>query len=368
MSLRILISGGGTGGHLFPALAVAQEFKERVADCEILFVGAGRRMDTQALAGCGIAHVTIPCGALKGGNWRRRIKTMATMPLSLWRALAIIREFDPHLVFGVGGYVTGPVLAAARLLRRPVCIHEQNSVPGMANRQVGRFAQRIFISIPGSEAYFPKGRVVLSGNPVRRDFLRCRETQNRRPGGNSGGVFTLMVVGGSLGAHALNTLVPRAVELLQGRGLNDVRVIHQTGPEDEDMVTQAYERLGVMAEVKGFFSDMASRLVRADLLICRAGATTLAELTVLGKAAILIPYPYAADDHQAKNGEYLVSGGGARMFSQDGLNAERLAAEIASLMADPAELKAMGEAALKLARPQAAANIVTDCLTIIGKK
>ena len=369
--LKIIITGGGTGGHLFPALAVAEEFMRRCSDGTVLFIGAGRDIDARALDGRGYARKTIRCGGLKGGNFFSRISTLLNLPFGFLQSVAIIRKFKPDLVFGVGGYVTGPVLLAAKMLAVPTCIHEQNSVPGMANRKIGQFVDQIFTSIPGSERYFPPGKCYLSGNPVRQDFLvkRAVPSEDHKQAPTSK-IFTAMVIGGSQGAHALNCLVPEAILLLKERLPRGLKVIHQTGRKDEKMVAAMYDKMGVSHTVCAFFDNMAECMSLADLVICRAGATTLSELTVLGKPSILVPYPYAADDHQAKNAEFLVQGGAAKMFREDLLSKELLADEMMMIQENSAKMLKMSEYAMKLARPEAAQCIVDKCLKMIteGKR
>ena len=288
--LKVVITGGGTGGHLFPAVAVAQEILCRCPDAEILFVGTGRHLDREAMDQYGFTIRTIHCGGLKGGSLLNKLATIIKLPFSLLEAMVIISRFKPRLVFGVGGYVTGPVILGAKLLGIKACIHEQNSVPGMANRRLGPMVDRIFLSIPGSEKYFPADRCRLLGNPVRREIMEIALRAKR-----SGKDSVLLVLGGSQGAHAINLLVPEA---LSSRVLDlpaGFRVIHQTGTQDEEMVKEAYVKAGIKARVAAFFKEMPEIYSEAALVVARAGATTLAELTLLKKAAILIPFPYAAD-------------------------------------------------------------------------
>jgi UDP-N-acetylglucosamine--N-acetylmuramyl-(pentapeptide) pyrophosphoryl-undecaprenol N-acetylglucosamine transferase len=353
-ALKVIITGGGTGGHIFPGIAVAQEIKEIYPKAQILFAGTGRLVDQQAMRQYGFETRIMHCSALKGGSLGRQIKTLASLPLSLLEALKLIWGYKPDLVFGVGGYVTGPVILAARLLGVATAIHEQNSVPGLANRMLGRIAKKIFLSIPGSEQYFKPAKCVLSGNPVRHDILSVRRKDEVKP--------VLLVLGGSQGAHAVNTMLPEAVALAKDRLPAGFKVIHQSGIADEGAVRQAYEEHGINAVVAAFFSDMAMVYQQAALVVSRAGATTLAELAVLRQAAILIPFPYAADDHQRKNAEYLVSEGAARMFNERDLSPAILAEEIVSIMADNKLRSEMGRNAGRLAKPQAAAAIVNGCL------
>jgi len=351
----LIVSGGGTGGHLFPGIAVAEAFLDRYPGSRVLFVGTGRQTDARVLANRKFETATISSQGLKGKSLAQRLAALLQLPLSTLSALRLLRKFRPQLVLGVGGYVTGPVLVAAKMLGIATCIHEQNSVPGMANRKLGRLVDRIFLSIPGSERYFAPGKWVMTGNPLRRELTAAAEEKREKKAG-----LTLLVLGGSLGAHRVNTLMVGAMAILQNSAAQ-LRVIHQTGSDDEQMVAGRYKELGIRAEVAAFFTDMAGLYRRADLVVSRAGATTLAEITAFGLPMMLIPYPFAADDHQRKNGEYLVHGGAAVMFRQEELTEQRLAEEISALLADEQRRRQMGQAARRLARPEATAEIVKQC-------
>jgi UDP-N-acetylglucosamine--N-acetylmuramyl-(pentapeptide) pyrophosphoryl-undecaprenol N-acetylglucosamine transferase len=357
--VRMIVTGGGTGGHLFPGIAVAEGILSSCPGSEIMFVGTERQIDQRTLAGRSFAVAAIRCQGLKGRGFGARLRTLAQLPLSLRQAAAIIRRFRPQLVFGVGGYVTGPVVLAARLQGIATCIHEQNSVPGLANRWLGRLVKRVFISIPGSDAYFPGGKTVLTGNPVRRELLVGTSPVSQ---GN-----ILLVLGGSQGAHRVNTLVVEGLTASRDRLPAGFKVLHQTGAADEQWVAAAYRRSSIPAEVGAFFDDMTDRYRQATLVVSRAGATTLAELTVQGKPALLIPYPYAADGHQEKNAAYLVSGGAARMFREGELTGDKLVAQILELLADTALRGELAHRMTELARPEATDTIITECLRLIRK-
>lgn len=358
--IRIVVSGGGTGGHLFPGIAVAEEVMARYPGSEVLFVGTGRPTDERVLAGKKFEKTSIRCAGLKGKSLWQKMSAMVQLPLATFAAARLMRAFRPRVVLGVGGYVTGPVLLAARLLGVPTCIHEQNSVPGMANRKLGRMVDRVFLSISGSERYFPPEKCVLTGNPLRQELIRAaaeaRPVRKKK---------TLLVLGGSLGAHRINTLMVEAMELLMKGTMEGLKIIHQTGPADEIMVGEGYRENGVEAEVAPFFDDMAGLYAGADLVVSRAGATSLAEMTLFGLPMILIPYPFAADDHQRKNGEYLVRGGAAQLFDQDALTPGKLADAIGKLINDPEKMAQMGRAAKKFARPDATGEIVAQCVNLI---
>jgi UDP-N-acetylglucosamine--N-acetylmuramyl-(pentapeptide) pyrophosphoryl-undecaprenol N-acetylglucosamine transferase len=285
-----------------------------------------------------------------------RIKSLAVLPGAVVEARGIIKRFRPDLVFGVGGYVTGPVLLAARLQGIPTCIHEQNAVPGLANRMIARFVDRIFVSIPGDYA-FPAAKTIVAGNPVREEIIAAAREKKAATGDDT----TLLVLGGSLGAHRINLLMLEAMVLLKEQGIR-LNLIHQTGAADEERVRGGYAASGIKAEVAAFFSDMAGLYKRADLVVARAGATTLAELSVMGLPALLIPYPYAADDHQAKNASYYVDGGGARMIRESELDGKLLARMLKELLRNQEELHTLSANMKKLGRPEATREILESCL------
>ena len=358
----MLVAGGGTGGHLFPGIAVAEEMQRRFPKGSLLFATTGRNIDNTGLGARGLPSSVIRCQGIKGRGVTGKIRSLLQLPVALLDAVRLLRRFRPDVVFGVGGYVTGPVLLAARLMGKATCIHEQNSVPGLTNRILGRYVDRIFLSIPGSERFFPADRTVMTGNPVRRDLIEAARQDKKK------GPPTLLVLGGSQGAHRVNELVVGAVDKLFNRLPPNLMIIHQTGKADEVMVRDAYKRIGIGAEVAPFFHDMAACLGRADLVVSRAGATSLAELTVMGKPAILIPYPYAADDHQLTNARFLEEEGAAMVFVEKELTDIALGKELARLLEDADLRQRMAGHTLRLARPEAAARIVDGCLELLGKK
>jgi UDP-N-acetylglucosamine--N-acetylmuramyl-(pentapeptide) pyrophosphoryl-undecaprenol N-acetylglucosamine transferase len=356
--IRLLLTGGGTGGHLFPAVATAENLNSRAPGSTILFIGTKRRLDRDYLEQFGFSVKTIHSYGLKGKKIPALLKALAVLPISLLEACYHIIRFRPNVVCGVGGYVTGPVVAAAWLLRKLTVIHEQNSVPGLANRKLGRLVDRICISLPQSSGFFPTGKTVLTGNPVRDQILAASRVE-AGPDGST----TLLVLGGSQGAHAINRLIVEVLcqEVDTPAG---IKVIHQTGRDDEAMVKQAYREAGIEATVASFFTDMAELYKRADLIVSRAGATTLAEISVMGKPVVLIPYPHAADDHQRKNGAWYVESGGAVMFDQQEVTAPELLAELAEITGNPERRNQMSRAMRKLALPDAADRIVDICLAL----
>ena len=357
--MRLIITGGGTGGHLFPALAVAEGIRKRDPDSEIMFIGAGRRIDNQVLAEKGFTRKVISFSGIKGLGMSGFLHAASRLLPAIAQSFFLIRRFRPDLVFGVGGYVTGPVLTAAKILRIPICIHEQNSVPGLANRLAGKLADRICISQP-CDPPFAESKTILTGNPVRGEILDASHQQTEK-----GKQTTILVLGGSQGARRVNELACAAMKILHKREKTTLRIIHQTGIADEEKVRTSYAEIGIQAEVSSFFTDMAGLYRRADLVISRAGATTLAELAVMGLPVLLIPYPFAADDHQTINGEYYVEGGGARMVQEKDLDEEKLAAEVQQLVDRSGTLEEMAAAMRKMGQPQATERIVEVCKQLV---
>lgn len=353
-----MLTGGGTGGHLFPAVATAQQFQKQFPNTEVLFVGTNRKVDTGSLKNYGFDSRTIDCYGVKGKNPYQLLKAIVTLPRAYMQALKVIKEFKPDVIVGVGGYVTGPVISAAKSMGVPAVIHEQNSVPGLANRKLGAIVDTICLSLPGSGAQFNQNKVVYTGNPVRTDILDLARQKRKADSKKK----TILVLGGSQGAQAINELLPKAIGALESALIKELHIIHQTGEKDVEGVRREYATHNIEAQVEPFFRKMASVYREADLVVSRAGATTLAEISVLGKPAILIPYPYAADNHQEKNGDYYVQGGGAVQFIQKKLTAEKLGSAVATLLSDPEKLKKMSVAMKKLSYPDAAGQIVSCCL------
>lgn len=361
--LRMLITGGGTGGHLFPAVAAAQAMKKRLPESKILFIGTRRKIDTTGLAQYGFESCAITSHGLKGKKPAELIRALATLPVSFGQAYQHIRRFRPDVALGVGGYVTGPVMAAARFAGVGTVIHEQNSVPGMANRKLGRIVDKVCTSIPGSEKYFPTEKVVFTGNPVRQDILELARRQKVERAKSA----TLLVLGGSQGAHAINRLVVDIFGNDFAKSAGGLKLIHQTGTADYEWVAEVYRKNRVDAEVAPFFRDMAEVYAKADFLVSRAGATTLAELAVLGKPAILIPYPHAADNHQMKNAQYYTDGGGTMMFRQDSGDGDTLGKAIAELATDNVWLDDMAVSMRDMGIQDAAERLVDCCLDVASR-
>ena len=357
--MRLIVTGGGTGGHLFPGIALAAAMQQKIAGTKVMFIGTARLLDQQALAGLGFTVQSLACGGVKGMSVPQKLWSLLQLPSAVFEARRMMQAFKPDLVFGVGGYVTGPVLVAARSLGVKTGIHEQNSVPGLANRLAGLLAHKICISLP-CEPPFPPAKTVLTGNPVRQAILDAAARKTSR----TQGAPTLLVLGGSQGAHRVNLLVVEAMRHLAARQ-EPVRIIHQTGTADEALVRERYRELGIQAEVSAFIKDMAATYRQADFVVSRAGATTLAELAVMGLPALLIPYPFAADNHQVTNGKYYVNGGGCLLLQEADATGEILAGLISERLHNPEELHTMAAKMRALAQPEAADRIVKELCALL---
>lgn len=351
----MIIAGGGTGGHLFPGLAVAEA--AAAAGAEVLFVGSTSGIEARVVPKTPFAFQGLDIHAARGGGLRRLLAFASRLPAAIWRARVIIDDFRPDVVLGLGGYGSVPVVVAGWMRGVPGVVLEQNARPGMANRGLARLARCVCTAFAQSAAFFPAGKTVHTGNPVR---LLAHVPAEPRGG------FTVFAFGGSQGAHTVNQAMVGAVEVLREQ-IPGLRVLHQTGVADEEWVRMRYRQMAIEAEVVAFVEDMGRAYGRADVVVCRAGATTLAELTALGKPAILVPYPYAADDHQRANAEVLVRAGAAEMIADSDLTPRRLAEALLSLAADRQRLTTMSEAARKLSAPDATRRVVSICMQLAAK-
>jgi UDP-N-acetylglucosamine--N-acetylmuramyl-(pentapeptide) pyrophosphoryl-undecaprenol N-acetylglucosamine transferase len=361
-ALRVVIAGGGTGGHLFPGIAIAEAFVKRQADTEIMFVTSGKKIEETVLAHTPYAKKRISAEGIKGKSIFAKLSSMMKLPKGLMDSIKLLATFQPHAVIGMGAYSAGPVVLAAWMMRIPRVICEQNSIPGLTNRMLAGLAQRIYVSFPGVLFKNPD-KMVFTGNPVRDEILQLIQKgapaqSDQKPAG-----FTILVSGGSQGAHRINMAMLEAVDCLKDPFR--YTLIHQTGTADADMVRGAYQQKNIRHEVAPFFTDMAARYGQADLVICRSGATTVAELTAAGRPAVFIPFPFATDNHQVFNAKALVDGGAAEMILEENLTGEILAERIEYYVAHPDALKIAGDKIREFSRPDAADKIVDDIYRII---
>jgi UDP-N-acetylglucosamine--N-acetylmuramyl-(pentapeptide) pyrophosphoryl-undecaprenol N-acetylglucosamine transferase len=352
--MRVIFAGGGTGGHLFPGLAVAREFQRRDPTTEILFVGTKQGIEFRVLPKAGFRLETLTVRGLKGRGMRGLFDALYGVPAGVVRSLAVIKKFRPDCVIGLGGYASGPVLLAAKLIGIRCAIMEQNLRPGFTNKILSRLVNRVFTSYGKSVEYFPRARVIETGNPVR--WQKLPEVPRR-------GKFSLLVFGGSAGARRINFALVDALKQLTDLQ-SELSVVHQTGELDYTAIKEAYATLPFEAEVTPFIDKMDEAYARADLVLCRAGATTVAELTAFGKAAIVVPYPYAIYDHQRGNAQALQERGAAEMILDQVLDGQILSERIRSYVADRGGIDRMASAARAMGRPQAAARIVDECYAL----
>jgi UDP-N-acetylglucosamine--N-acetylmuramyl-(pentapeptide) pyrophosphoryl-undecaprenol N-acetylglucosamine transferase len=351
--MRAILAGGGTGGHVIPALAIAQELRSRYSS-DIKFVGTARGIETRLVPAAGFELDLIEVGALKNVGWITRLSTLWQLPGAVLRSRRILRDFHPDVVIGVGGYASGPAVLAAEMAGVPTLLFEPNLVPGFANRVVARWASAAAVQFEETLSFFRNAQV--TGVPVRKEFFAIAARPADAPP-------TLLVFGGSQGAGALNRVMVESAAALKQAG---VSILHQTGERDYNQVQAAYQQSGISAEVIPFIDRMPEAFARADLLLCRSGASTVAEVAAAGKPAIFVPFPRAADDHQRRNAEALVQAGAAVLIPEAELTSERLVRSVGELLADRERLGKMGAAARKLAHPNAAEDIAGMAAGLAG--
>jgi UDP-N-acetylglucosamine--N-acetylmuramyl-(pentapeptide) pyrophosphoryl-undecaprenol N-acetylglucosamine transferase len=359
--LRVVIAGGGTGGHLYPGIAVARELASRQPDAQISFAGTAQGIEAHVVPREGFALDLIRSGGIKGKSIAARARGLWLVPFGVADAWRLLTARRPSIVIGVGGYSSGPVVLAAALRGIPTLLLEQNAVPGLTNRLLSRVVRAAAVTFESTQAFFGS-KAFVSGNPVRPEFLDAagsgRESRIDDP---STGV---LIFGGSQGAHAINMAMVEAAARLASGGPR-LRLTHQTGARDVEVVRDAYRQAGLAATVAPFLYDMGRQLGQADLIVCRAGATTLAEIAAAGKAAILVPLPTATDDHQLRNAEALAAAGAAELMLQSEMTGPALAGRIQALAADPETRARMAAKARALARPDAARVIVDRALALV---
>ena len=356
--MRAILAGGGTGGHVIPALAIANQLKKSY-NAEVLFIGTARGIENRLVPAAGFPLQLVRVGALKNVSLVTRLKTAFDLPRAIWDAGRMLNEFAPDVVIGVGGYASGPAMLAAVVKHIPTLAFEPNVVPGFANRVVARFVSAAAVHFEETAKYFRHAEV--TGVPVRQAFFEIADRQIMERGGTP----TLLVFGGSQGAHAINEAMIRCLPVLQ-REAPGIHIIHQTGERDYNDALAAYQSLGESAEVFKFIEDMPSAFARADLVVCRSGASTVAEIAAAGKPAVFVPFPRAADDHQRINAEALARAGAAVVVEESRLEGVWLAETISALLGDSSRLAQMSEAARSLAHPNAARDIGVMAARVAG--
>jgi UDP-N-acetylglucosamine--N-acetylmuramyl-(pentapeptide) pyrophosphoryl-undecaprenol N-acetylglucosamine transferase len=356
--LNIVIAGGGTGGHLFPAIAIAQEFMFRNPSTHILFLITERPLEVSVLQTYGFDFQKISAGGIKGRRLWRQAEAIVLLSRGIAQSAKVVKSFKPHLVIGMGSYLSVPVVLAAWWKRIPTIICEQNILPGIANGFLARIVDRVNVSFENTFENLPETKVRFTGNPVRKEILQHlpQSKDKNRP-------FTVLILGGSQGAHGINMAVVEALEAFKEN--REFFFIHQTGEADESYVKSVYEKNQIPCRVNAFFKDMGQVYQKADLVICRAGATTVAELSALGKPAIFIPFPHATNDHQSLNARKLCDNDASDMIHEKDLTGGYLAEKIFKLAKNPSRLEKMARAAATMGRADAAEKIVDDCYRLI---
>jgi UDP-N-acetylglucosamine--N-acetylmuramyl-(pentapeptide) pyrophosphoryl-undecaprenol N-acetylglucosamine transferase len=360
MPLRVVVAGGGTGGHLFPGIAVAREILRRRPDAQVTFAGTARGIESRVVPREGFQLDVLRSAGLKGMSPTSVARGLSLLPLSGADGWRIISRRSPDLVIGVGGYSSGPVVLIAALRGVPTLLLEQNAVPGLTNRLLARVVSGAAVTFDATLEYFG-GRAHVTGNPVRAEFFEPFDAPR------GAGPSRVLIFGGSQGAHAINVAMVEAAPRLAAGG-GRLAVTHQTGERDLEFVRDGYRRAGLEARVEPFIFTMDREMKAADLVVCRAGATTIAELTAAARPALFIPLPTAADDHQRRNAEVLASAGAAEVLDQQTLTGDLLASRIVALIDDPARRSAMAEAARRFARPDAARAIVDVALDLATRR
>jgi UDP-N-acetylglucosamine--N-acetylmuramyl-(pentapeptide) pyrophosphoryl-undecaprenol N-acetylglucosamine transferase len=356
--MRIAIVGGGTGGHLYPGIAIAQELKRWDPRARIMFIGSRGGLERAIVAREGYRHFEITSSGLARRQWREQVAAVWHLLQGFGEAMRLLRRLQPQVILGLGSYVSGSVMLAAGALSIPRLIHEQNVIPGLTNRLLGHIVNRVAVSFEASAAYFPKGKAVMTGNPVRPAICQVRG-QAHEPNGR----LHLLIFGGSQGAHRLNAAMlealPQLVDVQE-----DLWIVHQTGPNDFAMAQKTYADGGYPGVVHTYIEDMATEYAAADLVICRAGASTIAELTVTGTAAVLVPFPYAANAHQEHNAHTLAAAGAAEVMPDQRLSGSLVAERIRYYLSHREAVADMAARCLALGKPEAATRVAHLCLEL----
>ncbi len=363
--MKIILTGGGTGGHIYPALAIASELKNRLPDIDLLYVGTARGLENKIVPRSGIPFKTVDITGIDRSSMLKSGKTLLKFPGSFLQAREIIKEFGPDIIVGTGGYVSFPVVFSGTFMDVKTVIHEQNAIPGLANRNLAKRVDSVLLTFPEAGQYLSPKRVKVTGLPVRQQILAMHEKiKQSRPVRDK---FTLLAFGGSLGSQSINQAMIPVIDRYRNIEMNFIWITGESGYEE--MTRELHKKLDVKAMKCGldmvpYKYDMEEALAVADLAVCRAGASTVCELELLGLPAIFVPYPYAAENHQEKNARALVAKGAAEMVIDEFLDGDSLYKNVDRLRKDPSLLKEMGQNMLKEARPNALNEIVDEILSI----
>ena len=361
MQKRVVIAGGGTGGHLYPGIALAKALMRHDMDIKVSFVGTKRGIESRVLPREGFELKTILSAGLLGKKRLSRWVSWVKLPIGTAQSMCFLLNKRPNLVVGVGGYASGPLVLSAWILRIPILIHEQNSFPGLTNKWLGKIADKVAVSFKDSAKFFPRNKVTVTGNMIRDEFCKPREEFPKV----SQGLFRVLVLGGSQGAHSINVAMVDALKSLESKRGN-IHITHQTGESDYEMVKGEYVKSGLSYEVKPFIDDVAEQYRKASLVICRAGATTLAEVTACGKVSVLIPYPHAAHNHQEKNARVLDAANAGELVLDKELSGDRIAQSIIRTMEDPDRLREMEDNSYQLGNRDATEKVRELCMDLLN--
>ncbi|MDY6862835.1 MAG: undecaprenyldiphospho-muramoylpentapeptide beta-N-acetylglucosaminyltransferase [Thermodesulfobacteriota bacterium] len=358
--MKIIISGGGTGGHIFTGIAIAEELKKKDRENQVIFVGTPNGMEVKIVPLYGYTLMTLPGKKFKGKSIIYKLSSLYEIPKGIIKGIRILKKYRPDLVLGIGGYASAPMVIAAFFSGIKTAIHEQNTIPGLTNRFLAPFVKKIFIGFYQAASFFSQRKTLITGNPVRSALLPENCVQDTKK-------FTILMLGGSQGAHNINTAMLDALkELMEVK--DKIRIIHQSGEHDRIIMEKAYKNAGIEAKVEAFIEDMATVLKRSNLIISRAGAGSISEIMVWGKASILIPFPFAAYNHQEHNARVLSENGAAEVLLEKELTGKRLGTIIKKFFLNPEKLNVMGKNAKKLSNPHAARVIVDECYRLAGNE
>lgn len=360
MKKRVVIAGGGTGGHLYPGIALARALKRHDMDIEISFVGTQKGLEAKVLPREGFDLKTILSAGLLGKKKIARWVSWFKLPIGTAQSMCFLIRKRPGLVVGVGGYVSGPLVLSAWILRIPILIHEQNSIPGLTNKWLGKIADKIAVSFKESAESFQKDKVEVTGNMIREEFCQPKEEAPSK----TEGPFRVLVLGGSQGAHSINMAMVEALKSLS-KHEGDLHITHQTGDADFQNVSMAYKESNFSSDIRPFIDDMGDQYRQASLVICRAGATTLAEVTAMGKMSILVPFPHAAHNHQEKNARILEAANAGELVLDEELSGPRIANSIIQAMEEPQRLETMEENSYKLGNRDATEKVRSLCMELL---